>query len=661
MELVIKHTNVYTRNVEAMEDDSIRFIINQGGSRSSKTYSICQMLVVYALTNPKTTISIVRKSFPALRGSVMRDLFEIMDNLGIYNEDQHHKGENLYRFSNGTTIEFFSVDDAQKLRGRKRDILYCNEANELTFEDYQQLNMRTTNKLIVDYNPSDNYSWVYGLIDKPNSILIKSTYKDNPFLQEDIIKEIENLVNVDEGYYRVYALGEQAVLKNTIYNHYQVGDYKVGNDIYFGLDIGFNHPMALIEISDVDGVIYARERIYESNMTVPDLLKRFIELQIPKNKEIYVDSARPDVVEDLRRAGYNAKLANKAVKEGIDAVKSLQLVIDRNSHNLIKELRNYKWKTNGDITLDEPVKLWDDACFIGETLITTKRGLVPIKDIKPNEDHVLTSKGYKKVLNKFDNGTKPVTRYSLHSDTDVVYLCSTNNHLIKTDTEWTEISKLQQDQMVFLHKPSMVKRINYGQINDTLQEGNQSLCIQKFGKHLMAKNQKDSTSIIKTITLGITKSKIWNWLKPKDIFQSTLKKGLMKIKNGFQNFIKKELKQQNNGIHHQKVKNGIQNLENFLGKDENIKYLSVNNVEKNMKQDIMESQNFAITTVKLKHLEQGEKWEEKVYDIEVEDVHEYFANGVLVHNCDALRYAMFQYHLKLKKKGSSFGFEFINF
>ena len=559
MELDLKVTNVFNRNYDALLNPSIRFCINQGGSRSSKTYSICQMLVVYALTNPKTTISIVRKSFPALRGSVMRDLFEIMDNLGIYNEDQHHKGENLYRFSNGSTIEFFSVDDAQKLRGRKRHILYCNEANELTFEDYQQLNMRTTNKFIADYNPSDNYSWVYGLIDKPNSILIKSTYKDNPFLQEDIIKEIENLINVDEGYYRVYALGEQAVLKNTIYNHYQVGDYKVGNDIYFGLDIGFNHPMALVEISDVDGVIYARERIYESNMTVPDLLKRFIELQIPKNKEIYVDSARPDVVEDLRRAGYNAKLANKAVKEGIDAVKSLQLVIDRNSHNLIKELRNYKWKTNGDITLDEPVKLWDDACFIGETLITTKRGLVPIKDIKPNEDHVLTSKGYKKVLNKFDNGTKPVTRYSLSfSNRDVVYLCSTNNHLIKTDTEWTEISKLQQDQMVFLHKPSMVKRI---------------------------------------------------------------KKGLMKIKNGFQNFIKKELNQQNNGIHHQKV-----------------------------------------TTVKLKHLEQGEKWEEKVYDIEVEDVHEYFANGVLVHNCDALRYAMFQYHLKLKKKGgSSFGFEFINF
>lgn len=361
MELEIKHSPVFTWNQEALDNDNIRFIVNQGGSRSSKTYSICQMLIIKALTTPKITISIVRKSFPALRGSVMRDLFEILDAHGLYNELNHHKGENLYKFDNGSTIEFFSVDDSQKLRGRKRDILYANEANELSFEDFTQLNMRTTSKLIFDYNPSDNYSWVYGLIGKENSILIKSTYKDNPFLTHDIVKEIENLINVDEGYYRVYALGEQAQLKSTIYTHYQVGDFKEGNDTYFGLDIGFNHPMCLIEITDVDGTINARERIYESNMTTNDLIVRMDSLQIPKNKEIYVDSARPDIIEDLRRKGYNAKLANKAVKEGIDAVKSMPLVVDRNSINLLKEFRNYKWKTQGDITLDEPVKIWDDA------------------------------------------------------------------------------------------------------------------------------------------------------------------------------------------------------------------------------------------------------------------------------------------------------------
>lgn len=360
MELQIKHSKVFTQNAEALNDDKIRFIINQGGSRSSKTYSICQLLIIYALTNEKKTISIVRKSFPSLRGSVMRDLIGILDDLGLYDERNHHKGENLYKFNNGSVIEFFSVDDAQKIRGRKRDLLYCNEANELTFEDFNQLNMRTESKVFLDYNPSDNYSWVYDIALKDNSIFIKSTYKDNPFLPDSIIKEIENLITIDEGYYRVYALGEQATLKTQIYNHFKYENFIDGTDFLYGLDIGYNHPTALIKISYIDNKIYAKEEIYSSNLTTNDLIRRMDELNIDKKKEIIVDSARPDVIEDLRRNGYNAKSANKAVKEGIDAVKSFQLSVDPNSLNMIKELRNYKWKTNGDIILDEPVKIYDD-------------------------------------------------------------------------------------------------------------------------------------------------------------------------------------------------------------------------------------------------------------------------------------------------------------
>ena len=146
----------------------------------------------------------------------MRDFFDIMESLDIYDQNLHHKTENTYRFTNGSIVEFFSVDDAQKLRGRKRDIVFANEANELSFEEFQQLNMRTTKKFILDFKPSDNYSWIYDLKNKNNSILIKSTYKDNPFLEDTIIKEIENLINVDEGYYRIYALGEQAILKSAI-------------------------------------------------------------------------------------------------------------------------------------------------------------------------------------------------------------------------------------------------------------------------------------------------------------------------------------------------------------------------------------------------------------------------------------------------------------
>ncbi len=319
MELELRHTPVYTWNLAALENKNYRFIVNQGGSRSSKTYSICQMLVVYCLTHKKKTVSIVRKSFPALRASVLKDVFEILEELGLYSEKNHNKSENIYEFANGSRIEFFSVDDAQKLRGRKRDILYANEANELTYEEFTQLNLRTTTKLIFDFNPSDNYSWLYSLIENEKAILIKSTYRDNPFIDDSIVQELEALKDVDEGYYRVYALGEQASLKETIFNHYSFGDYVEGEK-YYGLDLGYNHPTALVELSVSANTAYVKELIYSSNLTNNDLLARIKALNIDKSIEMLVDSARPDVIEELKRAGYKAKGANKAVKEGITAI-----------------------------------------------------------------------------------------------------------------------------------------------------------------------------------------------------------------------------------------------------------------------------------------------------------------------------------------------------
>lgn len=362
MKLDLQVSEVFGWNYDALNDADIRFIINQGGSRSSKSYSICQLLIVYSMSNPNKVVSIIRKSFPSLRGSIYRDFFEIMNNLGLYDERSHNKTENIYKFPNGSIVEFFSADDSQKLRGRKRDVAYCNEANELTFEDFQQLNMRTNDKLFFDFNPSDNYSWLYDIINNTNSVLIKSTYKNNPFLQETLIKEIENLINVDEGYYKVYALGERANLKQTIFTHYKIGEYLKSDNQYYGLDIGYNHPTALSEVSFNDDVLYVKELLYKSNLTSGDLIQQIDELNLSKSKEIVVDNARPDIIEDLRRAGYNAIGANKAVKEGILAVKSYEMIVDRDSYNLIKELSNYKWQMKGDQVLDEPVKLWDDLC-----------------------------------------------------------------------------------------------------------------------------------------------------------------------------------------------------------------------------------------------------------------------------------------------------------
>jgi phage terminase large subunit len=218
-EIEIKHTGVFTKNLKALESKSIRFIVNQGGTRSSKTYSLCQLMIYYCLNNAGKTVSIVRKSFPSLRKSVMKDFFEILDELGIYSESSHRKVENIYEFPNKSAIEFFSVDDAQKLRGSKRDILWANEANELSFEEYNQLNFRTSGKLFFDFNPSDDEHWLYDIIEKPDAIKIHSTYKDNTFLARSLIKEIEDLIQVDGDYYNIYALGLPSKSTHTIYSH----------------------------------------------------------------------------------------------------------------------------------------------------------------------------------------------------------------------------------------------------------------------------------------------------------------------------------------------------------------------------------------------------------------------------------------------------------
>jgi phage terminase large subunit len=344
MELTINGTSVFKKNLDALLNSKIRFVINQGGTRSSKTYSLCQLMIYYCLTNPNIVVSIVRKSFPALRSSVMRDLIDILKEMDIYRDNLHNKTEHIYEFPNGSMIEFFSVDNEQKLRGRKRNILWANEANELSFEEYTQLNLRTADKLYFDFNPSETFHWLYDLMRNDRAEQIHSTYKDNQFLSEDIKKQIEDLINVDEEYYKIYCLGEQAIAKSTIYSHqklFEIYPDTIDNVVY-GLDFGYNHPTALVKVSKSENKLYWEEIIYKSYLTTSDLIKLLDEGDINKNTEILCDSARPEIIEELKRAGYNAKQANKSVKEGIDSIKASELYIHSNSVNLWKEIRAYK-------------------------------------------------------------------------------------------------------------------------------------------------------------------------------------------------------------------------------------------------------------------------------------------------------------------------------
>lgn len=359
----IKGTIIFEKNWNALHKDGVRFIVNQGGSRSSKTYSLCQCIIVHCLQTPNEVVSIVRKTFPALRATVMRDFMEVLREMDLYDVSNHNKSEHIYRFPNGSIVEFFSVDDEQKIRGRKRSLCWVNEANELWHDDFLQLNMRTTGKLIFDYNPSDSDSWIYNLPIE-DKVVIKSTYKDNPFLELSIRKQIEDLKNTDEILYQIYALGEQATSRENVYMRWETlaGKPERFKDFCYGLDFGYQHPTALIKVWYFENELYLEEIIYESYLTSQQLCERFRQLEIEHSTEIIADYARPEMIAELRSEGYYVLNANKSVDEGINSVRMSKVYIHEGAQNIIRENKNYKHKKiNGDIRDKDVAKRHDDA------------------------------------------------------------------------------------------------------------------------------------------------------------------------------------------------------------------------------------------------------------------------------------------------------------
>ncbi len=356
----LKSTIIFQKNHQALQGPE-RFIVNEGGSRSSKTYSLCQLVIVYCLQNKGKVVSIIRKTFPALRATVLRDFTEILKDLGIYSLEAHNKSEQIYTFPNGSMVEFFSVDDEQKIRGRKRDIAWCNEANELYFDDFTQLNMRTEHKLIFDYNPSDNSSWLYEL-PPDDTVLIRSTYKDNPFLPQSIRNQIEDLKRTDEALYQIYALGQKAVSKSNIYSNWTFMTHRPARftSYVYGLDFGYNHPTALMRVYWHERDIFIEPVIYESYLTTTMLIEKMGQLNIEKEVTILADYARPEIIAEMVNSGYDVINANKVVKKGIDYVKTFGVYCMENK-DIKREYDNYKWKKIGDHITDEPVKLFDDA------------------------------------------------------------------------------------------------------------------------------------------------------------------------------------------------------------------------------------------------------------------------------------------------------------
>jgi len=326
-----------------------KIVVEQGGTRSGKTYNIILWIIFYyCANNNNKIITICRKSFPSLRATVLRDFIDILKTYNIYRESNHNKSNSEYNLYNNL-VEFISLDQPQKIRGRKRDLLFINEANELYFEDWQQLIFRTMDKIIIDFNPSDEYHWLYDkVITRDDCNFYKTTYLDNPFLEQSLIDEIERLKYTDEQYWQIYGLGERSASKSTIFKYIEVE--KIPDDanlISYGMDFGYsNDPTTLVSVYTKDINLYVKEHLYRTQMTTKDI-HTFLKNEQLRNKPIYADSAEPRLIQELRTMGHNIFPSIKgrdSINAGIDLLKRYKIHILADSNNAIQEFRNYKWK-----------------------------------------------------------------------------------------------------------------------------------------------------------------------------------------------------------------------------------------------------------------------------------------------------------------------------
>ena len=361
-------TEIFERNY----DSNSKIVINRGGTRSSKTWSLNQLCALWLISGNyghdkycyEGVWTTVRKYRTNLDGTVIRDFEDILKAEGWYSGVDHNKTKKQYRYGK-RLVEFIGADDEQKLRGAKRNILYCNEANELEYkQEFFQLLMRTENKIFLDFNPDDEQLWINQELEIKRSKevgdveVIVSNYKNNAFLPKSLIKEIEYLKQTDKEFWKIYGLGEYGNISGLIYENVKYVDSMPDCKLVaHGLDFGYSiDSCAALSVYRKDDELYLKELIYERELTNHDIAEKLI--PIIGREELICDSAEPKSIEELYRLGINAKPAAKgrdSILNGIDILKRYKINVV-NSSNLRREFRMYKWATdkNGN-SLQKPI------------------------------------------------------------------------------------------------------------------------------------------------------------------------------------------------------------------------------------------------------------------------------------------------------------------
>jgi len=339
---------------EANYNSAAPIVVNQGGTSSGKTYGIDQTLFTKLGERPRHIATIVGQDIPNLKAGALRDALEIYDTSEELRRliKSYHKADRIFYYHNGSILEFKSYESAQDAKSGKRDYLFLNEANGISYAIYKELFLRTRLQTYLDFNANLAF-WAHDhLIGKPNVQLIISDHRHNPFISQAQRDNIESLRGDDLELWKVYARGMTGKIEGLVLRNWSIVENipEDATHIGTGLDFGFTQdPTGVPDVYMQNGELYVEELIYESGLTNPDIVKRLDELEWDRKKHIVADSSEPKSIEEIKRLGLKIEGAMKgpdSIKNGIDILKRYHINVTRRSVNLRKELNNYKWKVD---------------------------------------------------------------------------------------------------------------------------------------------------------------------------------------------------------------------------------------------------------------------------------------------------------------------------
>ena len=385
-------SNIYNRNLVAMNNHHV--IVNKGGTRSGKTWSLLQLCATLATHCDGILISVVGETLPFLKRGVIRDFHSMMG--GAWNADKWNATDLVYSFDNGSQIEFFSADNEGKVHGSARDVLFINECYFVDWEIYRQLEVRTRALIFLDYNPRSRF-WVDdNILGKPDVALIHSTYKDNPFLTDRQRQAIEAYKD-DENWWRVYGLGEMGSVEGLIYTRWATVPEMPSTfkREFYCIDFGFtNDPTSILRVRLSGGELWVEELAYRTAMLNGDIVNVLQQNHVQRNAQIVCDSAEKKSIAEINNIGGFRAVAcvkgNGSVVSGITMVQAYKINVTKNSLGVIDELRNYSWKrdANGNY-INIPIDRYNhslDALRYGvTTFLQTQR---PIRTPRPHIGHI---------------------------------------------------------------------------------------------------------------------------------------------------------------------------------------------------------------------------------------------------------------------------------